>query len=83
MSSAYIYPGFESFGGSKWHGHLCGEYREGATRRGDTAGPKGKRSHAQRSRNSEAGILEHTRCMLFLPQTRTMFPFEMVGSTAV
>jgi hypothetical protein len=30
-----------------------------------------------------AWTVEHMQCVFFLPQTRTMLPFETVGSTAV
>lgn len=37
----------------------------------------------KQARNAEARVLKHIRFMLFLPQTKNMFPFEMVESTAV
>lgn len=37
----------------------------------------------KQARNAEAQVLKHIRFMLFLPQTKNMFPFEMVESTAV
>lgn len=40
-SSAYMYPGLESFGGSKWRGHSCGECGEGTARRGGAAAQGG------------------------------------------
>lgn len=75
-------PETESLGGSKRQEHWCKEVqREGEPL---TWGRRpGGSSHAQRSRNPEAWTLERRPCVLFLPQTRTMFPFEMAGSTAV
>lgn len=37
----------------------------------------------KQARNAEARVLKHIRFILFLPQTKNMFPFEMVESTAV
>lgn len=45
--------------------------------------PRSKDALTKQARNAEARVLKHIRFMLFLPQTKNMFPFEMVESTAV
>lgn len=47
------------------------------------AAEESKDSLTKQARNAEARVLKHIRFMLFLPQTKNMFPFEMVESTAV
>lgn len=47
------------------------------------AAEESKDALTKQARNAEARVLKHIRFMLFLPQTKNMFPFEMVESTAV
>lgn len=54
------------------HGPVCANAAE-----------ESKDALTKQARNAEAWVLKHIRFMLFLPQTKNMFPFEMVESTAV
>lgn len=47
------------------------------------AAEESKDALTKQARNAGARALKHIRFMLFLPQTKNMFPFEMVESTAV
>lgn len=47
------------------------------------AAEESKDTLTKQARNAEARVLKHIRFTLFLPQTKNMFPFEMVESTAV